>query len=129
MLHLSNEVEKIAQAIIEKKAEGVLAIYVGKLIGITDYFLIATVNNPIQAEAVVEAVEETSEKLGLPIIGISGNKDSSWILIDCGDVVVHLFTEEGRNHYRLESLWRDCPTFEFDSRTGEPRIVEQIKEG
>lgn len=127
-LQPSSEVVKIAQAMLEKKAENVIAIFVGNIIGITDYFLIASVSNPSQAEAVTEAVEETAESLGLPIISISGSKESNWILIDCGDVVVHLFTEEGRNYYRLESLWKDCPSFRFDSTTGEPQPVSTGKE-
>lgn len=112
---------QIAKAILEKKATEVIAIFVGNHLGITDYFLIATVANPPQAEAVIDAVEETAEKIGLPVIGISGTKESSWILIDCGDLVVHLFTKEGRDYYRLESLWKDCPAFEFDPETGEAK--------
>lgn len=106
----------MAEAVLEKKGEHLTVIKVGDIVGITDYFLIATVNSSTQAEAVIDAVEETAEKLGLPIIGISGTKESSWILIDCGDVVVHIFTPEAREYYRLESLWKDCPTYVFDEK-------------
>lgn len=126
-LQLNAEIQKIAQAIIEKKAEKVLAIYVGKVLGITDYFLIATIKNPTQAEAVVDSVEETAELLGLKVLSISGSKESSWILVDCGDLVVHLFTKEGRDYYRLESLWKDCPIFEFDENTGKAKLVTQSR--
>lgn len=128
MLQVSNEAKMIAQAIFEKKAEQILVINVGKILGITDYFIIATVLNPVQAEAVIDAVEETAENLGLEVIGTSGSKESSWILIDCGDVVVHLFSEEGRNYYRLESLWKDCPTFEINEETGELKPVSEVEE-
>lgn len=126
LLQVSNEAIKIAHAILEKKAEQILVINVGRIIGITDYFIIATVLNPVQAEAVIDAVEETAENLGLEVIGTSGNKESSWILIDCGDVVVHLFSEEGRNYYRLESLWKDCPTYEVNQETGELKPVSEV---
>lgn len=86
----------------------------GKVLGITDYFVIATVNSTTQADACIDAVEEAAESEGLPIVGVSGTKDSSWILIDCGDVVVHIFTPEAREYYRLESLWKDCPSFVFE---------------
>lgn len=77
MLQVSNEAKMIAQAIFEKKAEQILVINVGKILGITDYFIIATVLNPVQAEAVIDAVEETAENLGLEVIGTSGSKESS----------------------------------------------------
>jgi len=126
-LEISNEVKELARAILEKKAEKVLAIYVGKLLGITDYFLIATINNPVQAEAVVSAVEEMAEKLGLSILSISGSRESVWILLDLGDVVVHLFTPEGRDYYRLENLWKDCPAFEFTEGAKEPTSVSLLQ--
>lgn len=128
LLQISNEAVMIAHAIHEKKAGEILIINVGKIISITDYFIIATVLNPVQAEAVIDAVEETAEKLGLQVIGTSGNKESSWILIDCGDVVVHLFSEEGRIYYRLESLWKDCPTYELDQETGELKTASEIQD-
>lgn len=128
LLQISNEAVKIAHAIHEKKAGEILIINVGKIISITDYFIIATVLNPVQAEAVIDAVEETAEKLGLQVIGTSGNKESSWILIDCGDVVVHLFSEEGRKYYRLDSLWKDCPTYELDQETGELKTASEIQD-
>lgn len=112
---------------LEKKAENVLAIYVGELLGITDYFLIATVSNPVQAEAVVSAVEEKAEKMGISILGVSGTKDSVWILLDLGDVVVHLFSPEGRDYYRLENLWKDCPAFEFKEEAEEPVPISLLQ--
>lgn len=73
-----------------------------------------TVNSPAQADAVIDEVEKSAKQAGLPVIGTSGNRDSSWILIDLGDVVVHIFQPEAREFYRLESLWGDCPQLKVE---------------
>lgn len=97
----------------DKKVEHIVGIYVGEILGIADYFLIGTVNSSTQADAVIDELEKTAKELELSVIGISGDSNSKWILIDFGSVVVHLFNNEAREFYRLESLWKDCPSIVF----------------
>ena len=75
---------------------------------LADYFIICTVTGERQANAVVEAVrEETKRESDVKPLRIEGKPGSGWVLMDYGDVVVHLFTPEKRAYYRLEDLWKD----------------------
>lgn len=82
----------------------------------TDYFVICTASNVRQASALADYVEEEAEKNGYGIRTKEGSGGSTWVLIDLGEVVVHIFTEETRKQYRLEALWADQPqsTYEED---------------
>ena len=98
-----------AQAASEKKATDVVAIRVGEILVVTDYFLIATGANDRQVKAIGDAIEDTLREAGVKPIGREGEPELKWLLLDFGDFVVHVFQPAERDFYRLERLWGDAP--------------------
>jgi ribosome-associated protein len=79
----------------------------------TDYFVVCTGNNPRQAKAIYDEVREgLKRESGSVPRHVHGERDASWILADYLDVVLHVFTPEAREYYRLEELWGDVPSVE-----------------
>lgn len=98
-----------AQAALSKKASDVMIIEVKPALVIVDYFVVATADNALQLRAVVEAVEEALLKeYKLKPLGHEGLDAATWALLDFGDFVVHVFTPETREFYRLETLYNDA---------------------
>ena len=94
-------------ALEEKKAEDIKLINIEKVSVIADYFLIASGNNRAQMQALSENVEEQMEKKGFQIRTKEGYQSANWILLDYGDIIIHLFDRENRLFYDLERIWRD----------------------
>jgi ribosome-associated protein len=101
-----------AEAALDKKAEDVVILDVGPLLVITDYFVICTANNDLQVKAISDEVEARLKTAGLPTIGREGERERQWLLLDFGDMVVHVFQRETRDFYRLEKLWGDVERVE-----------------
>jgi ribosome-associated protein len=101
-------VRTAAAAAAEKKAEDVLALYVGDTLVVTDYFLIATGSNDRQVHAIADSVEDALREAGVKPIGREGERELKWVLLDYGDFVVHVFQGPEREFYRLERLWGDA---------------------
>ncbi|MCI5701079.1 MAG: ribosome silencing factor [Lachnospiraceae bacterium] len=95
------------RALEEKKAVDIKVINIEKVSTIADYFIIASGNNVNQVQAMVDNVEETLGKAGFDPKQIEGYHGASWVLMDYGDLVVHVFDEENRRFYDLERIWRD----------------------
>lgn len=76
----------------------------------TDYFIIASCLNPRHMRAVAEAVEEAMDKAQVPVLHREGTPEAGWLLLDFGDIIVHLFTQPVRDHYGLDQLWSAAPT-------------------
>jgi ribosome-associated protein len=96
---------------------------------ITDYFVIATGANNRQVDAITEAIEEALRKeAGIKPIGREGVEEQTWILLDYGDIVVHVFQPELREYYRLESLWSDAPLVDLkEAGIEQPMYSERIE--
>lgn len=112
-----------ARAASEKKAEEIIALDVSEQLALTDVFLIATGANERQVAAIVDAVEEALHAEGVKAVRREGFQQARWVLIDFGDIVVHVQHSEDREFYALERLWRDCPVVEltdFDADTVTP---------
>jgi ribosome-associated protein len=104
----SKEMAKIAyDALDDKKGEAIKVIEVGDITILADYFIIANGTNTSQVHALVENVEECMEKAGYFPKRIEGIKNTSWVLLDYGDVIIHVFSKEDRLFYDLERIWRD----------------------
>ena len=104
----SHEMAKIAcDALEEKKAGGIQVIDIRGISVIADYFVLADGENTNQIQAMVDAVDEDLAKAGHHARQVEGNQNSSWILMDYGDIIVHLFSKEDRLFYDLERIWRD----------------------
>ncbi len=105
---LESWVRLAATAADEKLGQRTDAFYVGEVLGITDWFVVTSGRNQRQVRAIVDAVEEAVAKGGGPKPNrIEGRETLSWVLMDYGLFVVHVFTEESRLHYDLERLWQD----------------------
>ena len=105
------ELAKVAaRAADDKKAEHTIVLAVGDVLAITDYFVIASAGNRRLVRTVVDAVEaEVRAKLGRSPLRAEGVSEQQWVLVDYGDVVVHVFAEEIRAYYEIERLYRDVP--------------------
>lgn len=107
-LERAKEMAKIAyEALTEKKGEDVRAIQITEIASFADYFIIADGTNPSQISALVDNVEEKMSEAGYEPKRIEGVRNSSWILMDYGDIIVHVFSKEDRLFYDLERIWKD----------------------
>ena len=92
----------------DKRAEDIVRLDIREVTDIADEFMIATINNSRQASAIVDECEKERKRRGLRRVGIEGVNSSSWVILDYGDLVVHLFLPEQREYYALEHLWADA---------------------
>ncbi len=104
----------ICKALDDKKAIDIQIIDISELSVIADYFIIASADNSNQLLAMQDAVDEEMYKNKIHARQIEGNRDSTWILMDYDDVIVHLFSKEDRLFYDLERIWRDGKLLSFD---------------
>jgi len=98
-----------ASAALGKKALDVVVLDLQGLSGIADFFLICSARSTPQADSIAEAVRATLRSHGVRPRHCEGSAESGWLLLDYGDVVVHVFLEETRGYYALERLWGDAP--------------------
>lgn len=96
---------RIVDAVSDKQAEDVLLLDIRSVASFADYFVIASGQTSRQIRAIIESVEEAADEAGLKPMGIEGEPDSGWVLIDYGDVIVHIFAPDERAYYDLEGLW------------------------
>ena len=102
-----------AQAAADKLAKDILLVDVSDRLAITDVFVIVTGANERQVGAIVDSVEEKMRAAGCPPPRREGERDGRWVLLDFGDVIVHVQHSEERVFYALDRLWKDCPTVAF----------------
>ena len=96
-----------AKALDEKKGIGISAMEITDLTSLADYFVFATGSSNTQINALCGAVEKALDEQGVPILRHEGYRDGTWVLLDYGDIVVHVFSAEAREFYSLERLWSD----------------------
>ena len=101
------KLEIIVKALDSKKAEDIKVIKVGDLTVIADYFVIADGTSSTQTKALADEAEYKMKENGVVPNRVQGNNGSNWVIIDYGDIVVHVFSKEQRDFYNLERLWRD----------------------
>lgn len=106
-MELLKIVKQAVEALEDKKAEDITVIDISEVSSIADYFIIANGSNQNQLSAMQDAVDEAFYKAGLHAKQVEGNNNSTWILIDYNDVIVHLFSKEDRLFYDLERIWKD----------------------
>ena len=94
-------------AMEDKKAEDIRMLDISEVSVLADYFIIASGKNRNQIQAMKENVEEQMEKRGFFVKHVEGYDTAHWILMDYGDVILHIFDEESRMFYDLERIWRD----------------------
>ena len=112
----SLEMARLAiEALEDKKAEDIRVIDISEVSVLADYFIIAGGNNPSQIQAMCNQVEEKLGRAGAPPKQIEGYDTANWVLLDFGDVIVHIFDKENRLLYNLERIWRDGKQVELDT--------------
>lgn len=104
-----------ALAADSKKASDVVLLDLSPVTDVCDYFLVCSGDNARQVDAIVDEVrEKVSANCGVSPLSCEGREGLSWVLLDYGSVVVHVFRPETRDYYRLESLWADARRVELD---------------
>lgn len=118
---IESRVRLAVAAALDKKAADLDVLSVGALTSIADYFILASAGNERQAAAIADSIEERlkTEMKVKPLL-VEGTNPGRWILMDFGDFIVHIFTEDVRRFYGLERLWGDAPNVTADF-TGEAR--------
>ena len=96
---------KVLIALEDIKAFDIISIDIRKQNSIADYIIIASASSSRQAKALAENVRDKMQKINIPLIGIEGESGSDWLLVDLGDIIIHIMTPTIRAHYNLEELW------------------------
>lgn len=101
-------------AALEKKARRISILNVKKVSSISDYFIVCSGSSDRQVQAIASFIEETLKKQGKRPLGIEGERVGKWVLMDYGDIIIHIFYEPIRDFYDIERLWTDVPRLEID---------------
>lgn len=105
-----------AQAASDKLGHDIVVLDVSERLVISDCFVIVSASNDRQVAAVVDGVETAMREHGVKPVLREGERERRWVLLDFGDVVVHVQSDEDRMYYSLERLWKDCPAIPFVDR-------------
>ncbi len=105
-----------ARAANDKQATDTLVLHVGPILAITEYFVITSASNRRLVRAVADEVEaKVRDESGRSPLRVEGAREQQWVLIDYGDFVVHVFSDETRSFYEIERLYRDAPVIEWNA--------------
>ena len=99
----------LINALLEKKAKDLVVLNVKEISAFTDYFIICSGTSDRQVRAISSHIRESLKKAGLIPLGVEGEKEGKWVLLDYDDVIVHVFLEAIRTFYDLERLWSEAP--------------------
>ena len=102
-----------AAAADDKLASDVVAIDVSEYLALTDIFVLATGSNERQIGAIVDEVEDRLREAGVKALRREGAREGRWVLLDFGDIIVHVQHTQEREFYSLDRLWRDCPVLDL----------------
>ena len=101
--------EMVVKAADGRRAEDIVALKVDEISPMADYFVIMTGGSDRQVQAITNAIVEKAHEENINVGSVEGKNHAQWVLVDLGDVVVHVFREETRQFYNLEKLWADAP--------------------
>ena len=110
LLDSNEQVHEIADIISDKKGSDITVLDIRPVSTIADFFVIATANSDRQAQAIIEEIEKRMKALKILPLSIDGEPGTGWVLMDYGDVLVHIFDPGTRDYYQLEELWSKAPT-------------------
>ncbi|KIS04090.1 ribosome silencing factor [Paucilactobacillus wasatchensis] len=105
----------VVKAADDKRAEDIVALDVAQVSLLADYFVIMSANSKRQVQAIADAVVEEAHKTDIDVRRIEGKQTGTWVLVDLGDVVVHIFQKDQRQFYNLEKLWSQAPLVNIDA--------------
>jgi len=104
--------DHVVRALEDLKGREIVALDVSRATSVTDYMVIASGTSNTHVKALVDNLLESSHEKGIPSIGVEGRETMEWVLVDLGDVVVHVMKQETRDFYDLERLWSEVPRVE-----------------
>ena len=110
-----NKSRLIAEAASDKKALDIVIMNMHDLTTTTDYFIVCSATTSTQVRAIADNIEEEMAKAGETFLHKEGYRNAEWILLDFGNCIVHVFTEEARRFYGLEDLWGEAPTEHYEN--------------
>jgi ribosome-associated protein len=111
--HARDLLQLAVEAADSKAATELVALDVSEPLPLTDVFLLASGNSERNVVAIAEEIEDRLAEAGTKALRREGRSEGRWVLIDFGDLIVHVFHQEDRSYYALERLWKDCPTVSF----------------
>jgi ribosome-associated protein len=104
-------------ASLERKAKDLTILNVKEISAFADYFIICSGTSDRQVRAIAESIQERLKMVGILPLGIEGEASGQWILMDYGDVIIHVFLENIRNFYDMERLWSEAPRMDIPDDT------------
>jgi ribosome-associated protein len=113
-LSATHKAQRAARAALDRKALDVVVLDVQGLSTVTDYFLVCSGRSTTHLRSITEAIREELKHDGVRPLHAEGATDSGWVLLDYGDVLMHVFLEDTRAYYALERLWGDAPSIPVD---------------
>lgn len=114
-MSLSPAIKPFVNAVLNRKAIQVVILDVRKLTSVADAFIICSGRSNRQVTAIADSVQRDLKKKGKKPINVEGKKEGHWVLMDYGDVIIHIFYESLRNFYDLEGLWIDARRLSTES--------------
>jgi ribosome-associated protein len=108
-IEIPDAVRRAAEAVLDKKGLALKVLFVKEVSDFADFFVICSGQSDRQVQAIARAVEERLAEAGLKPLHSEGTRQGKWVLLDYGDLIVHVFDEERREFYRLDRLWADAP--------------------
>jgi len=111
-------------AALKKKAKDLVILKVQELSSFTDFFVICSGSSDRQVQAIADSIQTDLKKSGVLPLGVEGGRSGKWVLIDYGDVVVHVFYEATREFYDIERLWADAPSMIVNENAQELKDLE-----
>ena len=112
-VHSDELVQVTVAAAEDKKAQRIVALNLKDISLVADYFVICHGNSDTQVQAITTEIRKQAEQRGVRVRGIEGMDSARWVLIDLGDVIVHVFHRDERDYYNIERLWSDAKVVEF----------------
>lgn len=116
----------VAQAAVDKKAEGLIVLDVRGLSSFTDYMVICHGTSDRHVAAIVRNMEGAMKRCGVRALGIEGRGEGQWVLLDYDDIVCHVFYAPMRTYYALERLWGDAPSLDLPGAMSIPEETRKV---
>lgn len=116
------------KAVLSKKAEDIVALDLRGLTSLADVFIICTGMSNRQVTAIADSIERYLKKAGIKSLSVEGKNEGQWVLLDYGDIVIHVFFDTVRKFYDLEGLWSDAKRIKIDEPENNPDSQSGIVE-
>lgn len=115
------QIKTIINAALEKKANDIVLMDLREVSNFFNYFIIMSGSTPDHVRIIAHYLTEKLEEIGLIPDHIEGLETSRWVLLDCNDLIVHIFVPEARAYYSLETLWGDAPSWKYEDEDSETK--------